>query len=162
MVNFPRLCYLKRVHNLGAHSKNFYSPWQDRDSVTKKINYEAKHTFHFTWHFTAKSLEKGSDALYYILVQALSHGLSSAAADHIRESGIPKSQRMWFFILLCATKLLSVMTIPIHSSTASETSHFIHILKHSFLIICLLHLYWDIICYIFTGDIILIYHTPPI
>lgn len=39
-------------------------------------------------------LEKGSDALIYILVQALSHGLSSAAADHIRESGIPKSQRM--------------------------------------------------------------------
>ena len=63
-------------------------------------------------------LEKGSDALIYILVQALSHGLSSAAADHIRESGIPKSQRMWFFILLCATKLLSRNDCPnslIHS-----------------------------------------------
>ena len=80
-------------------------------------------------------LEKGSDALIYILAEALHLmdwvGLLQITYIKVEFLSHRGCDFSFYYVLL---NCFPVMTVLTHSSIASETSHFIHILKHSFLI----------------------------
>lgn len=153
-INFPQTVLLKKLSITWVLIQNFYSPWQDRDSVTKDKLWSKGHfSFHTLYSHSKTFWRKEVIHLFIFSASSVSWIEKRLQITYVKVEFL-KSQRMWFFILLCATKLLSHNDYPNSLIHSIWNFSFIHILKHSFfdnlllhllLRYNLIHLYWDII-----------------